>query len=243
MAVHRAAAAESDCASQRPRAAAAGDLLFGGELAWLKEERMRRWHSIAVVLAATLPADPAPRLLEPPTNVAYCPTTIGAVNVYRCNDEWEYTETVTGVVTEGVTKVVTVSRRRAGQADIARCLLYEVSARGLVLAATKDGETRPPDLSGDCLLRLPHRPGGQWTRREPRRGGGELRLTWTAGATEVVRVPAGTFEAIPVVYEFDDGINCCECTCWYAPGIGLVKRVELGGAVVTELRAHAPGAK
>jgi hypothetical protein len=69
--------------------------------------------------------------------------------------------------------------------------------------------------------------------------GTELLLTITTGKPETVKVPAGTFEAVPVVTKGTIGGNLFEATYWYALGVGPVKYAQ-GEKTIQELESFTP---
>jgi hypothetical protein len=92
-----------------------------------------------------------------------------------------------------------------------------------------------------CLLKLPAKAGDEWEVRSTRNEV-EFKLTATVRKVEKVKVPAGTFEAVPVVLEGTVGGRTITATQWYAPGVGLVK-VNQGETTIEELKSFTPGKK
>ena len=71
-----------------------------------------------------------------------------------------------------------------------------------------------------CLLKLPLKAGREWAMKSKIEGT-EFQLTATTGKPESIKVPAGTFEAVPVVQTGTIGGKPFEATHWYALGVGL----------------------
>jgi hypothetical protein len=91
------------------------------------------------------------------------------------------------------------------------------------------------------LLTLPAKPGDTWSVLES----DDVRTTYTVGAAERVKVPAGEFVAVPVTRVTKAGTAWSRrWQYWYAPGAGAVKWTygtegEVEGEIV--MTAFSPG--
>jgi hypothetical protein len=147
----------------------------------------------------------------------------------------EVTEAVTRVDAEGDGYRVSV-----GEVD------YRVSDGVIEVAAVRGVELSRPWVK----LKLPARVGDSWTAdesllRKARPGRTETPTvipsrTFVVGPEEEVAVPAGRFQAVPIVSE--EGHY--RVTEWYALGVGLIKfEGTTNGAVqeLTVLKSFTPG--
>jgi hypothetical protein len=188
----------------------------------------------AVLLAPALllvaaPAAPIPK--EKP-QTPYYPTQKGAKWVYHFNGD-DAPLVVTGVEEkDGAVIVSEEFRTNLATQPVVRTKV-SVSGKGLFLVAALDRAVDPPI----GLLKLPHKPGNKWenTGRNPDRT-----ETCTAFGPEEVEVPAGKYQAIRVEAEFAIGGKPYRSTAWYAPGVGLVRKVHPDGEVQV-LKSFTPG--
>src|SRR5262249_31734478 len=111
-----------------------------------------------------------------------------------------------------------------------------VSDRGLFMVWAYGKECQPPV----CLLRLPHRPGEHWENLSTL-ADMPFRELAEASGPEPVAMPAGTFRAFRVDSRAGAGFggSWVRTTAWYAPGVGLVKKVS--GGEVSTLQSFTPG--
>jgi hypothetical protein len=176
------------------------------------------------LLLAPAPAAPVPRVLKP--GDSYFPTRIGAKRVYRAElSKSDVDEVVEDVETKDGEAVVTIRRDPNNAASLPKQEKVAVSAKGLARVEESGEPLRPPVW----LLKLPHQPGAKWD------GGARSKSTYTVGEAAEVEVPAGKFKAIPVT-RHETQINFpVQTTDWYAPGVGLVKRVVRGNIETTIL--------
>lgn len=153
----------------------------------------------------------------------YFPTAVGAKWVYEDTDG--ETEEVEVYEVEKDGDNVVVGRRRVGET---------VPYTKMIVSA--DGLRQPPDREGEkgWVLKSKLKAGESW--EVP--GGGKR----TVSGPEEVKVPAGKYQALKVVWE-DDGRTL---TSWYAPGVGEVKRtVKRDGVeiVYRSLKSFTEGKK
>lgn len=153
----------------------------------------------------------------------YFPTTVGARWVYA-EDGREWTEVVTGVEVSGQESVVAVGRVGADGAVVPQERVT-VSARGLVRLVPGEPPVRvlePPPLPRSPELPADPFPveGASWLVGE---------VSYWVSRPERVEVPAEVYLAARVrASEFtSEGRALVQPlieTCWYAPGVGLVRR-------------------
>jgi hypothetical protein len=174
--------------------------------------------SFALALAS---AAPAPEIVRPPI---YYPTKVGAKWV--CTDEFgrDRSFSVTEVEDKEGAKIVTVSEEMMGGK-----VLFEVMAvseKGLFKLQAGEFKNKPPLYE----LRLPIKVGNKWDWTIPSQPRVmEYKGTRTVQKEETVTVPAGTYSAIPVVFEGTRAGRPYRYTSWYASNVGLVKkRVDQG---------------
>jgi hypothetical protein len=116
---------------------------------------------------------------------------------------------------------VTVELSRGGKSDTSE---FVVSAKGVFRST---GTEPKPEFQPA--------PGTSWTSGDD--------TTHTVGREEEVKVPAGTFKALPVVTVVQLPGGQYKYTTWFAPGVGVVKSVSPGqkGETVQVLMAFTPG--
>ena len=167
----------------------------------------------------------------------YFPTAVGTRWIYQTKGV-EYEEALTEVQPDGAATVVTVVRTRDGK-EVSKSR-HRVSPDALEMLAA-GGVTYEKPLP---YLRARARPGDEW-EYEFDRGGLTFRQHLKLVGPETVETPAGKFTALRA-----DGVQrvlregkavadmSTESKSWYAPGVGLVKRV-MGGQETT-LQKFAP---
>lgn len=179
---------------------------------------------------ATVPAAPVPR--EERAAPLYYPTAVGTRLIFGSKQTRKRAEVVTAVEVTGGTTVVTVAVETGGQVTSHRKLIQR---RDGLFVAEEAGREGPPEW---CLLQFPVAVGARWevdvrSRRRP-----PVRWTMTARAPEQVRVPAGTYQAVPVDWVASTNPSRV-VKHWYAAGVGLV-RTECP-EYTEELEAVTPG--
>jgi len=99
--------------------------------------------------------------------------------------------------------------------------VYEVSAKGVWFR--QDGSDPVP------VFKAGEKAGATW-EAVWNEGRAEWKTTYTVGDEEEVEVPAGKFQAVRVSRVIDGGgLKQQRATDWYAPGVGRVKSVNVGG--------------
>jgi hypothetical protein len=93
-----------------------------------------------------------------------------------------------------------------------------------------------------CILKYPVKEGETW-KSEMKVGDQPATMIAKTGIREEVKVPTGTYQAIPVVIDRAEDKARTRITSWYAPDLGLVKQsIEMqGGNINMELLKFEPG--
>jgi hypothetical protein len=195
-----------------------------------------------VVLLAALPGwaqapDPAKTEASPPN---FFPLKAGT--------KWHYQVDLgtgqKGTMVNQIAKIETI-----GGKDVAR---LESVVNGNVVAtdflsANNEGvfrnrfnefEVTPPV----CLLKYPTKEGATW-ETQTKFSDQQLTVTGREGKSEEVQVPAGKFQAVPVVVEATtEGIKI-STSFWFAENVGIVKQtIDWGGKTINvELVKFEPG--
>lgn len=148
-------------------------------------------------------------------NVVYFPTAVGA--------KWVY-ETAAGELESAVVSEVD---KTDGGLIVSRAGVDGTRTAYTKMIVSADGLQQAREGADDLgwVLKTNVKAGDSWQMPE----GGKR----TVHGPEQVKVPAGTFTALRVVWEQ----NGATYTSWYAPGIGEVKRVAKRGDAETVTRA------
>jgi hypothetical protein len=197
---------------------------------------MRSWHSMAVVLATAVPADPAPRLKDVKP-ILYYPTAVGEQWELGFDDADGSTKPPFVVASAaekgGLTTVVVDTVGDCG--DRSPGFTVQASAKGVCVVATAaEGPLGDPRW----LLKLPARAGDRWEVPVTGRDGKPAVMVRTIGGEEEVTTPAGRFKAIRVDVEYPAGTAWN--TEWWAPNRGPVREVTHGNAYTLVLKAVTP---
>jgi hypothetical protein len=206
---------------------------------------MNRFLPLAATLAVAVAgaaAAPAPKAGDGPP--PYYPTVAESKATYQTTIgdlKFEHTERVTEVAKVRDGFRVTVERASAGKPAVVDQM--DVSAKGLTQRQYGGRAVDPPTPE----LRLPAKAGDTWEWEAPGVGDGPSRkITFKVIGEEEVEVPAGKFKAVRVERELEVGKVTQRSEGWYAPEVGLVKKVfhHLGAAKqVQELKSFTPGKK
>jgi hypothetical protein len=185
-------------------------------------------------------AAPGPKAGDAPP--LYFPTTVGATAVRE-----QTTGKLVGETTDTVTEVtktadgVRVTVERTSKSGL-RPVKYQtdVSAKGLAQVRFGPREFDPPTP----LLKLPAKAGDTWEwedRADEVRG--PRKIKFRVVGEEEVEVPAGKFKSIRVAEEEEVRGRTSKHESWYAPDVGLVKRVTqlVVGEGVIVLKSFTPG--
>jgi hypothetical protein len=184
--------------------------------------------TLATALLLPLTASPAPRSKDKPDEGLDFPATVGTRWVYEAKGG-EHEEAITETKADGTATVLTVVQTR-GETEVGRST-YRLSRAGLDLLGS-GGVTYEKPLP---QVRTGAKPGEGWEYTYIR-GRTTFRSQLKVVGPERVDVPAGKFDAVRV-----DGTETYEqggvaaggaaptlSSRWYAPGVGLVKRVWRG---------------
>jgi len=173
---------------------------------------------LTLLLAASL-AVPVPKVKEVEL---YFPTKEGTKMVFRQRMGREIkalVQTVTKVESDKGVHTVTVETWVFGKVFTGEQVV------------SGDGITSKVGNEVTCSFRSAA--GSKWAERVSGRG----KTEFSVGEEEEVKVPAGTYKALPVVCVDESGIKV---TTWYVKGMGPVK-TEIDGEVVSELKEFTPG--
>ncbi|MBN9120863.1 MAG: hypothetical protein J0I06_17215 [Planctomycetes bacterium] len=187
---------------------------------------------------------PVPKGAQVPV---YFPLQKGAKWVYKSSAGKE-TRVVTEVKSDERGYTVAVANEGAGKWSAAEAVI--VTDNGLFQAAYADEPLDPPI----CIFKTPAKVGEKWNASASF-SLFVLKTRFEVLEPEKVKVPAGLFQAVPVVrvfsLEWPPGNKAPlppsaapkTVTEWYAPNVGLVKSVrkEKAGDCVTELESFMPG--
>jgi hypothetical protein len=171
---------------------------------------------VAVALNPAVIGAPKPKDPQPP---AYLPTAVGSRWVY--NDDWHEELAAADVRDDGIHLTIRYGTDPAfGEHEktlvVSSNGVYRRSAAGIFFDPV-------------CILKLPVTVGRSW---DVALAVPEFRFeygaTVTVGASEVVKVPAGTFEAVPVREETTtrNGRKLARpevTTLWWARDVGIVR--------------------
>ena len=195
--------------------------------------------ALVFVASVTLAAPGRKPAAGPPL---YFPTAVGATAVYQT--------TIGALTMEGPYRVTAVQRTRDGfrvtvdrgsPGKPAAQDQTDVTAKGLTLLQFGNREIDPPTP----VLRLPAKAGDTWDWAAAAADGVPARKTkFKVVGEEEVEVPAGKFKAIHVEQEVEANGKTVRFEEWYAPNVGLVKKVfhHLGATKqVQVLKSFTPG--
>jgi hypothetical protein len=180
---------------------------------------------LPILLAVSLAA-PVPKARD---GALYFPVQQGTKRVLvttSAGTTAETTETVTKAEVKDGALVVTLEREVGGRTVT---MEFTVSASGV---------SRRSSPGDEPLAVFQPLAGATWESATP-----SQRTKYTVGPAEEVKVPAGTYQAIPVVSETDIEGQVFRSTSWYAAGVGVVKTVSGSrpGERVQVLKEFTPG--
>ena len=180
---------------------------------------------------------------EPRADTLYFPNKVGDKRVYEQtvgDATFKTVDTVTKVEARGKGFVVTASRE-GESATRTVAAVFDVSGTG-VSRVSSGGRVEANPVP---ILKLPGKAGDTWTVEiAATPTSGPVKAKYTVGKEVEVVVPAGKFKAMPVVTEIEMNPGRPQTTTnWYAPGVGMVKRVSALGDrdIVTVLKSFTPG--
>lgn len=172
----------------------------------------------------------------------YFPTAVGATAVRQ-----QTTGKLTGEMTDTVTEVqkigdgVRVTIERTSKSGFPPVKYQtDVSAKGLTQVRFGRREFDPPTP----LLKLPAKAGDAWEwENRAAEAGRPRKIKFKVVGEEEVEVPAGKFKAVRVAEEEEMRGHTTKHESWYAPDVGLVKRVTqlVVGEGVIVLKSFTPG--
>lgn len=195
---------------------------------------MSRYLAMLGVAFVVQGAVGGPDVAPPPRPVVFFPLTTGSRWVYQ-TPIGERVEVVTDVVVESNVTHVTVERVGGGGRRF-DSQVVAVSQSGLTAIESLGTQLTPHQR----LLSVPAKSGDSWeTMAGLPQLPDELKETRTAYLEDTVVVPAGRYRTIRVEAERKlDGLSS-KNVYWYAPSVGLVKKLE--GGTVTVLKSFTSG--
>jgi hypothetical protein len=166
---------------------------------------------------------------------SYFPTQVGARWVYQGSDGEESSLVVSAVEEKGGAKIVSVALAGPNGEHFVVEKVW-VSDAGLYAVAMGGQECNPPV----CKIRLPPKAGDRWETLSI--VGLPVRELCEVFGAEQVAVPAGCFQAVRVEANGTGGFGGAwtKTTTWYAPEVGMVKRV-VGENETMVLKSFTPG--
>jgi hypothetical protein len=185
-----------------------------------------------LVLGLALSSDaPTPSEAQ---SALYYPTKVGTKWLYS-HPNYEQTSEIRSVEEKTEEKIVTVAFGtvfKAGQKQ-SNTEVIAVSSKGLFSKKIGPATVVPPL----CRLKFPHNDGDTWEVNVLSQGlnMAEYKGVCTVRKAESVEVPAGKYMAIRVEFVGTSGGRPEKSTSWYAPNIGLVKKVVSEGKQRGEL--------
>lgn len=174
-----------------------------------------------------------------PPRPNYYPLVKGHKWEFQINNQHDLVEAVSEVVKvenkDGVT-TATIEIRQPGQ-PVKVAETIRVTADKMTRLAF--GFVRLP--TPVTMLKFPVTPGDSWTEKITIVNS-EVEVRTTVREAEELKLPAGTFKAVPVVMEYTFADQKIKLTNWYADGVGIVKQMieRPDRKVVSELRQFIP---
>jgi hypothetical protein len=195
--------------------------------------------ALAAILLLPLSALSAPRPKDLPEEGLCFPTAVGTKWVYE-GPNGEFEEAITEAKADGKATVIKVVRTKAGKEEWQST--FRVSPAGFDMLAS-GGVTYEQPLP---FLKTAAKPGEEWEytyTRPPTAFHCRLKFF----GPEKVAVPAGKFDAVRLdTAETNSLVGAAnrngppiESSCWYAPGVGLIRQVWQGQE--TTLKSFSPG--
>jgi len=184
-----------------------------------------------ILLVASAHGGPAPK------QVPESWTNPGTKWVYKTDTE-TYELLVTSAEQKGDTRIIHLEQSQDGKLTMSDN--WAISSEGVC-------RTSLTGVEGDeatFLVKFPFKPNEKWSASATLKGGITLTQNFTAGSVEIVKVPAGPFQAVHVVFSIEaTEERTVGAEYWFAPDVGIVKmRVQKGDGIVThELKSFTPG--
>lgn len=162
-------------------------------------------------------------------------------------NKWDYVAEIGDMKKEASFEVTAV--KKDGDKVIADVLMTEENrTRDLKVVVSADGVQGPMFLEIPTeplarMLKYPVKPGDTWTEKLTFREDRTMIALSTVKEVEEVKVPAGTFQAVPVVVSVQVEKEPAGFTAYYVDGVGLVQaKYHLGNNTITvKLKKFTPG--
>lgn len=178
-------------------------------------------------------AKAAPLPKEATESISYFPAKVGAKWVYQKDDN-DYVEELTDIEQKDGVTLVTISRG-ANFDNLLQCYKMSISRDGVRVQSVGESAFDPPKL----IIRYPVKIGDKWEDKTMI-SRSENKWSRLVSRIEKVKVPAGTFDAVCIEDELEEGGGKVKREFWYAPGIGAIKYVA-EGKVTGVLKSFTPG--
>jgi hypothetical protein len=179
--------------------------------------------SVLLIAASLALAAPERKAADGPP--PYLPTAVGATAVYRTTAgklTMETTDTVKEVARTAAGGVRVTVERTSGSGFRPAEEQTDVTAAGLTRVRSGGRATDPPMP----VLKVPAKAGDAWEwEAKTADGRPPHKVKVKVVGEEEVEVPAGTFRAVRVEVEEEEWGRTTRSEAWYAPKVGLVKRV------------------
>jgi hypothetical protein len=192
-----------------------------------------RWVSTALLLTLSVAGVAAPVPKKPD----YFPTVTGAKWEYAAEGEKEvvFTSEVTKVTVKDGVRTVEISSAYKADDTAGSVAVYRVDADGVALTASEGHTLTPARLD----LRAVPKAEDKWDSPHEWRST-KYALAVAVGEEEKLKLPAGTFTALPHVQTFTfDDVKAPARTTWYAPGVGPVKMATADGTALVLVKYTA----
>lgn len=191
---------------------------------------------IALVIASwhTLLSSAAPVPKDATKGELYFPITLGSRWVYEISGR-ESAEIIIAVEEKDGARLVTTGYETRGEVVANQVIC--VSEKGISLVDTDVADLDEPFW----MLKLPQTKENKWEAVLAPTGLEKATGKMIASGPEVIKVPAGTFQAIRVDMDISFAGERRKVSTWFAPHVGKVKEVR--GDRIEVLKSFTPGNK
>ena len=193
-------------------------------------------------LSSSVPAAPVPTHLMPKEAPTFFPAVVGTRWVYQ-DAAGDHTWVVSRVEKKDDTRLITVNATSSGD-KTPRVLTFGRSQEEVFLVGGSPFFVQHAEVAYQrpwLLLPTPHKVGDRWDANVIPEGGDRLTGTMRVVGVERMRVPAGTYTATRVDWDYSFGLgpqNQGRVSYWYANGVGLI---QVGDPPVWRLKSFELG--